>query len=427
MRHTLLIPLLALAACGGPPRFQPTVPPGEQAGELRAWFEEDRDDVDARAEYGRALVASEEWDAVLGLTGPETPAEHRADPRIRVLRGIALEETGELEAAADLYTGLRTDPSARSLHPEVEARLRVVNDEILREQARSAVAREEELADSDPSGTTLAVLPFRVSSSQPGFEPLGRAFAELLVTDLALAERFQVLERVRVQALVDELNLGGAGLAEPETAARSGRLLGAGNLVQGTLTLTPERIRSDAAVVRVPARAPGVDPFTNEAAAEALMALEARTALDILAELGVQLTPAEEARIVDRPTVRLESLLAFGRGLREYDLGNLEAAEAEFARAVQIDPNLALVRGGQLGTPELTLASAERLAELALRNILQDRSIDALRARALGARANVLRILGQNSDRVPLTDGTGAERVAPTATFIELLFRRPGG
>jgi TolB-like protein len=413
----------AMASCAGAPRFDPTAPVEGQIEELRAWFEEDEGDVDGRVDYGRALLEAGDHDAVLALTGPDAPEDHQADPRVRVLRGIALEEMDDLQGAETVYVALLEDPAARAFRADVEARLVYVRDRLLQEAARDAIAREGELAAEIPPRTTLAVLPFRVASAQPDMDPLGRAFAELLVTDLALAERFDVLERVQVQALVDELNLSDAGLAEPRTAARSGRMLGAGNLVQGTLTLATERLRSDAAVVGVTAGAPEVDPLTHEDAAEAMMAIEAQLALDILAELGVQLTPAEEARILDRPQVRLEALLAFGRGLRAYDLGNLAEAEAQFQQAAELDPDFALARQRQV---RMARGFRDRLPDLARAAVLRDRAMDALRLGTTGSRARILQMLG-GGDRIPLVDALGSDVVQPQFLYLELVFTRPGG
>ena len=156
------------------------------------------------------------------------------------------------------------------------------------------------------------------------------------------------------------------------------------------------------------------------------MAIEARLALDILAELGVQLTPAEEARILDRPQVRLEALLAFGNGLREYDLGNLVQAEQFFQQAVELDPNLTLARSNQMATARRLRANFPRLARLARLAKIQEESIRALWTRSVGSRSRVLRLIGQRN-RIPLVDALGQEAIQPQFLYLELIFRRPGG
>ena len=70
---------------------------------------------------------------------------------------------------------------------------------------------------------TVAVFPFLYRGSDPALEPLGRALSELLVTDLGQVKRLRVLERARVQVLLDEMDLAERGLVDSTTAARSGR------------------------------------------------------------------------------------------------------------------------------------------------------------------------------------------------------------
>jgi hypothetical protein len=57
----------------------------------------------------------------------------------------------------------------------------------------------------------------------------------LLMTDLSQVEGIQLVERVKFQALAEELNLGASGIVDSATAPRVGKLLGASYLVGGDL------------------------------------------------------------------------------------------------------------------------------------------------------------------------------------------------
>ena len=57
----------------------------------------------------------------------------------------------------------------------------------------------------------------------------------MLITDLSKIKGIKVLERVKMQALVEELGLGISGLVEAKTFPRVGRLLGAQHLVGGDI------------------------------------------------------------------------------------------------------------------------------------------------------------------------------------------------
>ena len=120
MRHrfplvtALLAASLAGAACAGPPAFDPLAPVPDQVEELREYFNEDTGDVEGRVDLAQALVVAERYADVLELTGDDAPEDHRADARLRLLRAMALEGTGELSTADSLYTDLLQDPGARA-------------------------------------------------------------------------------------------------------------------------------------------------------------------------------------------------------------------------------------------------------------------------------------------------------------------------
>jgi tetratricopeptide (TPR) repeat protein len=71
---------------------------------------------------------------------------------------------------------------------------------------------------------------------------------------------------------------------------------------------------------------------------EQVFDLEKRLALDLFAQLGVTLTPAERNAIEQRPTRSLAAFLAYSRGLAEDDAGRFDAASRYFNEAVRIDP-----------------------------------------------------------------------------------------
>src|SRR5690606_20054840 len=108
-----------------------------------------------------------------------------------------------------------------------------------------------ELAATPPVPATVAIFPFLVQMRDSTFRPLGRAMAEMLVTDLSQTDRLRVLERLRVQALADEMSLVEEGLIDPATAARGGRMLGAARVVQGSIAGSEAALQLDAAVVGV--------------------------------------------------------------------------------------------------------------------------------------------------------------------------------
>jgi TolB-like protein len=80
---------------------------------------------------------------------------------------------------------------------------------------------------------TVAVLYFGYGGKNPELEVLKKGLAQLLITDLSGFGTAQLVERERLQEVVDELKLGQSSKFDQATVARIGQLVGARYLVLG--------------------------------------------------------------------------------------------------------------------------------------------------------------------------------------------------
>src|SRR5258708_225610 len=86
-----------------------------------------------------------------------------------------------------------------------------------------------------PTPGSVAVLPLRFSGSDSSLRPLERGFADLLTTDLGRSSQLTLVERGRLQALLDEMRLQSGGATDAASNVRAGQLVRAGRIVQGSL------------------------------------------------------------------------------------------------------------------------------------------------------------------------------------------------
>ena len=88
-----------------------------------------------------------------------------------------------------------------------------------------------------PTKGTLAVLYFNNQSGKADYNSLQKGLAIMLNEDFSKIKQkeFQIVARGKLQALLDELNLGISGLVKPDTAPRVGKLLGAETILYGDL------------------------------------------------------------------------------------------------------------------------------------------------------------------------------------------------
>src|SRR5688572_20931616 len=280
--------------------------------------------------------------------------------------GLAAEELGDLAVARRAYSTYLSVGRTSRVRSQLQSRLAALARRELAEEAKRAVERERALGTDAGSPTTVAVLPLRFSGSDSSLRPLGRGLAELLTTDLARSSQITVLERPRIQAVLDELALQQSAQTDTATNVRAGRILRAGRLVQGAIfQLDDSRLRVDAAVVDVPTtQVQGVAQESDEL--EQLFALEKRIALELFDELGVTLTVAERNAIEQRPTRSLAAFLAYSRGLTAEDERRYDDASRFYRDATRLDPGFG--EALQKDREVRSLFNGERLTTRAIEN-----------------------------------------------------------
>ncbi|MEO6528343.1 MAG: CsgG/HfaB family protein [Gemmatimonadaceae bacterium] len=252
--------------------------------------------------------------------------------------GLAAEEMGDLPAARRAYASYLNVGRTSRVRLQLQSRLAALAKRELAADAKATVQSEGSLGTGSGAPTTIAVLPLRFTGADTSLRPLERGFAELLITDLARSSQLTVVERPRIQALLDELAMQRSSGTDASTSARAGRLLRAGRVVQGSiLQLSGSQLRVDAAVVDVPTtQIRGTTQGADQA--DRLFDLEKRIALDLFRELGVTLTVAERNAIEQRPTRSLAAFLAYSRGLAAEDHGRYDDASRFYRDAARIDP-----------------------------------------------------------------------------------------
>lgn len=203
---------------------------------------------------------------------------------------------------------------------------------------QAAISRERSLQAADIPSNTVGVLPLRVVAADTSYASLGYGLAALMAGDLARTNRLVVVERLRLDAVLRELNLVRDGRIDPATGPRAGRLVGARRVIVGDLA-----IQSSGALElgsRVANATSGtVDAaFTGSATVRQIFDIEKTMVLRILEVLGVTLSPAERRAMERRSTQNLGALVAFSNGVRAEAGRDLERAVNYYDAATRLDP-----------------------------------------------------------------------------------------
>lgn len=220
-------------------------------------------------------------------------------------------------------------------------------------------------SDRLPDRLHVAVLPFNsrapgaAAAAPAGAAAFNRAVAAMIMVDLGKVPSLTLLERDKVELLAQELKLGDSTLVDPATAARPGRLLGAGTVVAGAVYNEPGpagpgsgRYRLNAAVSDV-ARSRLVGQNEAEGKQAEFFVLQKRIVHGILDTLDVRDRPAAVDTIHTRSW---EAYARFARGLRLLADNRFAEARAAFLGALEIDPAFLMAEAAFLDTPERALS-----------------------------------------------------------------------
>jgi tetratricopeptide (TPR) repeat protein len=207
-----------------------------------------------------------------------------------------------------------------------------------------ALKNENQLQVTDFPEKSITVLSFLSLSEDSQWEPLRKGLAEMIITDLAQIDELTVIERMRLNMLMDEIRLSSTSLIDENTAPRIGKLLGARYMVKGSYMVTPDlKMTIDANIFRIDEiYAP--DNMDFEGTLSRLFKMEKELVLRILDYFKISLNSADRKRILVIPTENMLAFMNYCWGLDAEDKGDYKKARENYERALKYDPNFQVVK-----------------------------------------------------------------------------------
>jgi TolB-like protein/Flp pilus assembly protein TadD len=186
---------------------------------------------------------------------------------------------------------------------------------------------------------SIAVLPLDNYSADPVQEYFVEGMTDELTTDLATISQLRVISRSSTTQFK-----GAQRPATPEIA----RLLNVDAVVEGSVQRAGDKVRINAQLIDARAdRHLWAKSFERDS--RDVLALQNELASAIAAEINVQLTPGEKARLTTSRPVNPEAHDAYLKGRYFFNRPsdeNLSKAIAQFQQAIALDPNFAPAYSG---------------------------------------------------------------------------------
>ncbi len=184
---------------------------------------------------------------------------------------------------------------------------------------------------------TIAIIDFTNASIGDDFDkyaPLQRGFASMMINKLRGATDLKVIERERMQWLLEEHKLQrDPSLMDQQTAVRAGKLLGAGAVLIGSYSVAGKQMWMSARLV---------DVETGEILLAEQIIGKPADFFDLTEGLGRQITQAINVSMADakagRDTQSLDAMLSYSQGLAALEGQDYSGAYSKFKEALDFDP-----------------------------------------------------------------------------------------
>jgi TolB-like protein len=217
----------------------------------------------------------------------------------------------------------------------------IVTDET-RLWAKEALQKEKTLKTTSAS-KTLAVLYFHNKTGWSKLDLIQKGLTIMLMTDLSKVKEIQLVERVKLQALLEELDLGVSGLVESENSSRMGRLLGASLLVGGDIVKEKsDEFGLKSGLLSVPTEQLLGKPTARGKLLAELFRMEKNLLFQIIKLLKIELSPALQSELREPMAASIDALLYLFEGIENSDQGDYGKAADSYGKALEEDPSLVL-------------------------------------------------------------------------------------
>lgn len=196
-----------------------------------------------------------------------------------------------------------------------------------------------EVQKQDPGMKTLAIMDFTNSSVDDfeRLEPLEQGFASMMINQLSGATDLKVVERERIQWLLQELGMQrDADVVDQSTAVRAGKLMGADAALFGAFTMHGKQMWLSARMVSVET---GEVLLAEQVMGDADEFFEALEDLSMKVAQAISVTLDETQLGMNTDTRSLDAVLAYSNGLKLLEQNDYRAAYEKFNEALSYDPN----------------------------------------------------------------------------------------
>jgi curli biogenesis system outer membrane secretion channel CsgG len=195
---------------------------------------------------------------------------------------------------------------------------------------------------ADAQRPTLAVLYFTNGAlvDNASFAPLSKGMAEMLITELAQNTAVRVVERDRLQSVIEEQNLQNSDRVDKDMAVKLGKTLGARHMLFGTFVIDMKKnMRIDVRAVNTETSA---IEYTETVSGTSDNLLQLVIQLGAKVNAGLKL-PALKTASISTPAAKspnqFKAIMAMSQAIEAEDRKNKVQAASLYKQAIALNPD----------------------------------------------------------------------------------------
>ncbi len=192
---------------------------------------------------------------------------------------------------------------------------------------------------------TIGILYFENNSvvDKDKLDPLKKGLADMLITEMSKIKSLRVVERQRIQSVVEELNLGEMDLVDKDTVQKMGKLLDAKVLLLGGFSnLFGDKLRIDARIVSTET---GLTLKEEEETGDLdeFLTMVKSLVKKVSNGLEIKLSKVEEDQLESTRDGKFDGYVAYAQGLNLEDNGHKFEKEGKSADAAAMYDSARLI------------------------------------------------------------------------------------
>lgn len=193
--------------------------------------------------------------------------------------------------------------------------------------------------------TTLAILDFSNNSliDKEKHASLSQGLAEIMITELSKVQSLRLVERQKINSLIQEMQLSQSGIISEDAGVQVGKLLGAHFLVFGSFMISfNNQIRVDIRIVEVET---GVTIKAEEVTDKVAKLFDIVKKLNekITKDLNIKLSKQDKESLTES-NISLDVISCFSKGLEYEESNRKDEAKKMYMKTLEKDPNFELAK-----------------------------------------------------------------------------------